>query len=327
MGDAAAAAALLQRSLEIDPNGSFAKVGAAIQAAQAGRINEARKLYKDAVAADPANPANLRALALFYEEYGSQHDEAIIASRKALALDPLNSQIANSLITPYAHLGDVDQAVYWLDRYNQTSLAPDKTHPLIQNIKNPEGQLQRALDRLENNQQRQGLDLWLLLKHDIATGQPEKSLARYQVTYPQFFVEDPVVTGQNFANAKDAAWALFACGFREQGLKLIDRAIRVIESMEVKRKPLSFRAQMYAVAELEPEAIAAINDLFNGGGSVISVLSRDEFNSLKDNPEFQAIAAREEAKLQAQRDRIEAMEAAGELAPIPPLPEKQEAKP
>jgi hypothetical protein len=207
------------------------------------------------------------------------------------------------------------------------SLEPNKIHGLIEKYKNPEGQLHGALDRLENNRQRAGQDLWVLLKYDIATGQPEKSLARYQATYPQLFVEDPVVTAQHFGRAKDAAWALIACGFREQGLKLIDRALEVVESMEAKRGPLLFRAMMYAVAGRESEAIAAINDSFNGGGASIGDLRRDEFNSLKDNPEYQAIVAREEAKLKRQRDRIEAMEAAGELAPIPPLPEKPEENP
>jgi TolB-like protein/Tfp pilus assembly protein PilF len=330
VGDAAAAAAILQRSLEYDPNGSFTKVGAAIQAAQAGRIHEARELFKAAAAEDPTNPTTLTALGNFYDEYESRFDEAIIALRKALVLDPLNPDIAYTLVNSYAVLGELDKAVYWQERTNQASLTYQRTHPRISS-KDSEVRIQEALDRFENYQpgktNRGSTDHWMLLKHDIANGQPEKSLARYQLVYPELFVEDPVVTGETMYKAKDAAWALIASGFREQGLKLIDRALAVVESMEAKIKPLLARALMYAVAGREPEAIAAIKDFFNGGGSPTRILGQDEFNSLRDNPEFQAIEASMKAELQRQRERIDAMEAAGELAPIPPLPKKPEQKP
>lgn len=48
---------------------------------------------------------------------------------------------------------------------------------------------------------------------------------------------------------------------------------------------------------------------------------QDELKPLQDNPEYQEMAAKAEARMAAQLKRIREMEANGELAPIPEIAE------
>jgi len=315
-------ASLYRRAYELDPKSNLALYRLALSFEALGQWKEALKAIKQRVAENPESAAAYRGLGYFCSRHGP-YDDAIVANRKQLALDPTAQNVKLALSRSYGSLGDTKQALWWLDRYLETQQDP----LLWAEWKGWKSKLTGHDETIEQSAL-EGLKLYpkneKLIGHltdlYIASGRPEKVRSPWEQAYPALFEPSPAVEWNNVSEAKEVARVLMATGEREQATRLIKEAMAAVRSQVPDLNVLGLEADLHAIAGENRKALNAIRRYLDAGGSPYNLELRDTLKSLLDNPEYQTMAEKRKAELAIQLKRINEMEANGELAPIPDLP-------
>ena len=163
--------------------------------------------------------------------------------------------------------------------------------------------------------------LWHLTELFFASDRSEDARARWEFAYPSLFEPSAEVDGSNAGIARDLARVLMVTGEKEQANYLITEALAIVRAMRPNLYNLRLEAELHAIAGDERQTLIAIRRYLDAGGSPYYLMIRDVLKPLQDSPEYQEMAAEPEARMAAQLKRIREMEANGELAPIPELPD------
>jgi tetratricopeptide (TPR) repeat protein len=329
LGDAAEGARMMRKAYDVDPMSRRAPRHLAEYFEWSGQLDKAQALRESTAVKDPEDAKVHEGLGSFYIRYVGHFDDAIVACRKALFLDPKN-QIPVLIITDaYAYLGDKEQAVFWAKRVVEMTQDPKGYWMArIFELNGDDAARERiALEGLEKNP-RHGVSLLQLTDINIASGHPEKSRSRWELAYPSLFEPSVKIIGRwipdfevnDVWKAKALARVLMATGEREQANYLIAEALATARSMDKRLNHLLLEASLHAIAGDERQSLAAIRRFFEAGGSPYNLMFQDELKPFQDNPEYQEMAVEAEARMAAQLKRLREMEANGELAPIPELP-------
>ncbi len=92
-----------KKALEVDPNNNDARFGLATLLDKAGRSEEADSIYQAAIAADPDNPAILKAYGVFLAEK-QEYAKALPYLEKAHTKNPEDPKVNNLLLEAYLAL-------------------------------------------------------------------------------------------------------------------------------------------------------------------------------------------------------------------------------
>jgi tetratricopeptide (TPR) repeat protein len=324
LGEASEGARMIRKSYDLDPNSKSSLDRLARSFEWSGELDRAQELRESTAAKNPEDARAQRNLGAFYLWYQGRFDDAIVAYRKALFLDPKGTHAPRNISDAYLLLGDREQAVSWGNRMlkmlERGSSSEAARRAWILKIEGDDAaREEQALLGLRENPQSGSL-----LRHmtdlDIASGQPERSRSRWELAYPSLFAPSIEFHGRNVWQAKDLARVLMATGEREQANYLTTGALATSRSMAPTLYAMRLQSVLYAIAGDEKQALTAIGRFLEAGGSPYDLMMQDALKPFQDNPKYQEMAAKREIELAVQLKRIREMEAGGELAPIPVLP-------
>lgn len=112
----------------------------------AGRTNDAEKILRQILAAEPANPNALNTLGYMLAVRGEQLDEAISLVRRALEKDPENGAFLDSLGWAHFRRGDLAEAQKYLGAAAEKLPENSEIQDHLGDVHARRGQLQNAID-------------------------------------------------------------------------------------------------------------------------------------------------------------------------------------
>ncbi len=286
-----------------------------------GEWKEMLRYQIQRISENPQNAYSHHLLADVYFKQFGRYDEAFIAHRKRLELDPKNNYSVAELMRCYFHLGDVEQAIAWGEAH--ISLWPENSisgslRRNIQVFQDNDPQVMEIVLKYLETRPRTYWPLFWATDLDLKHGNAKQALTRLRNSYPELF--DPAVELRpgNYAEAAIAAVALSENGENEHAARL---ATKVLELQTKMGRPFHFQimnqAYAYHAKGDESGVLLAIQAFFNEGGSPYVLELRHFLEPYFDLPEYQAMADKRKAELAMQLERIRRMEANGELPPLP----------
>ncbi len=132
-------------------------------------------------------------------------------------------------------------------------------------------------------------------------------------------MNEPEINGLNYFAAINLALILSATGERERADLLLERSLAFIQRLGNSGSWIS-DVQIYALQGQTTEALAALRQAIDEGwrSSWWNYLKLDKnLDSIRDEPEFQAMVKEIEADMAEQLARVHERQANGELAPLP----------
>jgi tetratricopeptide (TPR) repeat protein len=282
--------------------------------------------YITATEIDPAYSSAYASIGGLSEELG-QLAEAVSWYRKAVALDPGQPSHPRSLGFLYLDLGDPNRTEYWFKR--QKELAPDffLADGFMEPLYLYRGEEAKALDV--------GRKTFLIFpeavqtlahlrNHDLTVGRYAEARVRYELAYPALLNEDePTIDDSNVEAAIDLALVLTRTSEQERAEMLLDNALTFLQSSrEDGDGPGISDVRIYALQGKTEAAVTALRQLIDQGWRNEWWFSLEHdlnLDSIRDEPEFQAMVEEIKADMAAQLAHVRAMEKAGELEPIPDL--------
>jgi tetratricopeptide (TPR) repeat protein len=318
------AAKLLRKAYELDPKSEVALNRLSQSYETLGKWSEALEVKRAWVEQQPENSLPFNQLGKLLEGGLGQFDEAIIAYRKAYALDSISPIIPNGIGDSYLSLGDIENAVWWYERSINLYKDPQRKafyQTWIYNITgNTEAARRESLKALEVRGAYTSGYLKIVSRINLAAGDTGDSIAQYKETYPELFSSNATVDTNNYWKAADLARLLVASGESEQTDKLISGALEAVSSEPPWLGNRTIKISLHAIAGDHANALNALSSFIDDGGSPYSDTFRDDLKILAGNAEFEALLEKGKARMAKQLKRIREMEANGELAPIPDLP-------
>jgi tetratricopeptide (TPR) repeat protein len=223
-------------------------------------------------------------------------------------------------------LGDERQAQYWIDR--SMELAPESGSPnfymarlhLYRDEKNRGLEYTRKALMINA---RSSSSLAHLRDHDLKAGRYAEARARYEQSYPALLNEDePRIDGSNYRAAIGLALVLSNTNEQERADMLLDRSLTFIHTIpRLGRRGYRLSdVQIYAQRGKKEEALAALRQAIDQGWrtSWWYYLEHDlNLESIRHEPEFQAMVKEIEADMAEQLARVREWEANGALLPTP----------
>ena len=326
IGQLQEAISILERLLEDDPLSVSILFMLGQSEMNAGQPDQFVIFSKRILEIDPSNMNGFVGLLQAYRWQG-RYDLAWPWIIKALTTDPDDFEL-------WAHTGLYSNQVgapEWADRYLDRALefAPDEPSALKCSAqvlalrgKNDEALAiaRRALnadldDRMGSNR------VFLRLVRDDAfrTGDFNDARAWYRNRYPELFADVPEIKINNVTAAADLALLLQRSGEPEVADTLIDTALAWYREIQVS----GTQGNLIRIAKIEflalsaekrtaLDALADVSDV-GWGYSWQWHTSNENFSSLRNEPEFQAIIAQFERNMAAQLEAIRALPYMGEF--------------
>ena len=324
-GRPAEAAKILARGLELDPLSVALLANAAFVAATLGHVDEAQEAIEQIIAIDRDSPLGYYVMAIFQSSYLGRYDNALPWATRAIRTDPGNPAYAVLLAHSYMDLGDFSTAERWLAK--ATDIQPDSDDIAFANLllatyrNDAEGALSLARLMLERQPDSDGsvLALAQLRDHDLAENRPERARQRYRERYPEIFGPGgPVVSFAYSDAAEDIAYLLLQSGEKRQAQQILEQTFEINASLPLLgANGTSFgNAKVYALMGNKPEALAELRRGVDADWRTAWRYFFDHdaaFESLRDEPGFQAMRAEVAADMAAQLARVREMEASGEI--------------
>jgi TolB-like protein/Tfp pilus assembly protein PilF len=314
-------------ALELDPLSPVVNLNYGMTLRDLGRFDEALALFKTAVESDPASPGPYERIGEIYRYVYGRFDEAVVWQRKGIALDPGEPMGSLFLGFIYLDLGDSIEAERWFKRSQR--LAPpgfDLSSALMEPLYIHRGEEDKALEYAHKAlafEPRGAYTLAHLRNHDLQAGRHAEARARYEHSYPELLnEEEPKIGEDNYRAAIDLALVLIRTGEQRRADLLLDSTLASLQTMP--RLGLSgygiSDVLIYALQRKIAAALAALRQAIDQGwrASWWFYLDHDpSLDSIRDAPEFQAMLQEIKADMAAQLERVRAMEANGELEPVP----------
>jgi len=161
-----------------------------------------------------------------------------------------------------------------------------------------------------------------LRDRDLRAGRYAQARARYEAAFPELLNEnEPEIDGTNYGAAINLALILSATGERDRADLLLESSLAFIETIQ----RLGFEGswisdvQIYALQGRTAEALGALREAIDSGWRSLwwYYLKHDRnLDSIRNEPEFQAMVKEIEVDMATQLERVRGMEREGELAPV-----------
>jgi tetratricopeptide (TPR) repeat protein len=319
----------ISKARELDPLSPVInfQVGRALE--RLGRFDDALAQYKMVIENNPAYPSAYWGIGEIYRSVLGRFDEAAASFRKATALDPGNSSGPAVLGWVYLELGDVHNAEAWINKSIEEGpeiIWPNVTMEYLHLYRGEEAQALDYARKVLTIWPTEWFELAHLSNHDLEAGRYAEARAWYENSYPALLNDDePTIDTTNYRAAIDLAYVLSKTGEQKRADLLLDRSLMLIQTIH----RLGFYdgywisdVRIYALQGKTEKALAALRQAIDERWRVHSwyYLEHDPvLDSIRDEPEFQRMAEEIKADMAAQLERVRALEASGELEPIPDI--------
>jgi tetratricopeptide (TPR) repeat protein len=287
------------------------------------------KQFKSNIALDPGFLANYNGIGTLYQRVYGQLDKAVPWWEKRVAIDPGHIVGLTALGLLVLDLGDDEKAEYWIGRSRE--LAPDglstNVSMHILHVYRGEGdQAMRYAQKVLNSNPREWygrVAAAYLRDRDLRAGRYAQARARYEAAFPELLNDnEPEIDGTNYGAAINLALILSATGEQERADLLLESSRAFIETIQRLGLHGSWISdvQIYALQGRTAEALGALREAIDSGWRSLwwYYLKHDRnLDSIRNEPEFQAMVKEIEVDMATQLERVRGMEREGELAPVP----------
>ncbi len=328
LGRAEEGLAQKKRAQELDPLSPNVNMSLGMTLDRFGRFDEAMSHYKTAIESDPAFPGAYERIGDIYRFVFGQLDEAVAWQRKGIALDPGEPWGSIFLGFIYLDLGDSEQAEHWFKRAAELVPQFPMSGMLMEPVHMFRSEEAKSLEYARRNIKFEPGGVYTLANlrnHDLREGRYAEARARYERGYPELLGEaEPTIDDSNFEAAIDLALVLIKMGEQERADLLLDRTsifIGTIPRLGETGYGIS-DVRIHALRENTEAALAALRVAIDERWRNIwwFYLEHDPgLDSIRDEPEFQAMLKEIKDDMAVQLAHVRSMEANGELAPIPDI--------
>jgi TolB-like protein/Tfp pilus assembly protein PilF len=323
------ALAMLRRGLALDPLSAIMRNNIGHYLAGLGQFDEARKTFERSIEMHPQSGFGYVGYAAYHAGVRGRIDDAALWMSNALEVDPTDTGTMAFLAFMYLTLGDFDTAEQWLDR--SIVAQPDNGDQKVTRLSlliirgnkdekdEAEDLANDAYEYVVDTSSFAGLSLELLRDIDIANGRYDEALRRYATIFPEIVsADEPGINRANFYAAVEIAYLHIRSGEKEQGRRLLEAVIPVIDSAPI----LSVwgsgwgNARTYALLGRRDEALAELQRGVDAGWRMGWRYAFDHdpiFASLRDEPEFEAMRAEIATDMAEQLRNVRELEAAVEI--------------
>jgi len=329
---------LYKMARELDPVSISVLSGLARIHGLRGETNEALEIYARVREINPSSVIGYGPTSGIYMDMGNiaRSTELLL---KAMELDPDDSDLSNWVARAYIDFDDLPRArglISWTEK-NQTANPMTPAGMALLNIyagemKASGAYAQQALDTQQaldgRLQARWGSDviqvrallMWALDQH-----QASSALKTIELTYPELFERNPVLNADNVMQAVDAAHLLLHQNSDGHANTLLRSAIAIFEKPYATTEAWHAPGKAQALALLG-EKQAALDELrhqVDKGWRHLWRLNTElnpNFETLQDDPEFQAIIKALGEDMAGQYQQLKVMETSGEIQLPPGVP-------
>ncbi len=329
-GRYAEALPLCERALELDPLSAIVKANHGVILGAVGRPEEAQSQYRRVIEINPGFAFAYELLGDAYWNANAQLDEAVRWYRQAIELDPGTIRRLAWLGEIYLDLGDPDQAEYWYSRAINRGPADASANFGMSSLNLYRGDYAAASEYARKAFESGGVAVWSInltpiRDHELRAGRYADARAFYDENYPVFLNDEkPEITFLNYRPAIDLALVLSRTGEQERANLLLNLALQYIRTVPTE----SFWYSGYGIADVQiyalqgdnRKALSSLRQAIDKGWRARwwHDLKHDlNLESIRDEPEFQAMVKEIEADMAEQLARVREWDANGELAPIP----------
>jgi TolB-like protein/Tfp pilus assembly protein PilF len=289
-----------------------------------GKTQAYIRAHEDALAEDRDN-ANIHWNLARALRSSGKIDRAMLHYRKAHALRPANAVYCMSIAWCLFDLGRIDEVRYWVERASRLHSNPAYSLSWKAEVWWEEKEEKKAVEAsLKVLQAERPAWEWFItipLRYYLKSGQPEQAIELIRQNHPELFHPYQKVNGHNFHPAIYLGFAYAAIGNQTAVEALLPELRRILDR---RYRTFDYHYSKLKIAFLSGGVEYASNEteqFFLAGGSPYTVESNGIFEELLAHPHYIELAEKRKAELAKQWDRIQSMEANGELASIPPLEE------
>ena len=274
---------------------------------------------------------SLTELVLLYWMTGKL-DKTVALLRKYIALDPGKPRTLALLAGVYLDLGDDVEAEYWIRRSMQLASFKHRPNEGMAHLHMYRGEAEEALNYarkdliIDPTGQNIGDVLDYVQNQGLLTDGYAEARARYEQNSPALLNEDaPKIDRTNFFEALGLAFVLLKTGEHERANMLLDRSLTAMPDqpwLVGTGYGQIADVRIYALQGETKTALAVLRQAIDEGwrNEWWVAFQHDPYlDSIRDEPEFQAMMGEVRADMAAQLERVRAMEANGELEPIPDI--------
>ena len=320
------ALAQIKKGLELDPLSAIINHDMGYILSALGRFDESLVQFEKVIEIDPAFPTAYWHIGQLHSAAFGRLDEAVVWHRKGIYLDSRNPEIPASLSMVYLDVGDDAKAKYWIDR--SMELGPENgwsigAAEMFHLYRGEDVQAPEYVSKLLTISPSSWARLADLRNHDLQGGEYTEGQAQNEKACLIWLNENESrINRINYRPAIDLALILQRKGEQERADQILDRCLTVIQSMPrlgIEGYGIS-DALIYAQQGKTKEALAALRQAIDERWRTFwwYYLEHDpSLESIRDEPEFQAMVKEIEADMTEQLAGVHEWEANGELTPIP----------
>jgi TolB-like protein/tetratricopeptide (TPR) repeat protein len=317
----------MEKAVRLDPLSASINDAYAFTLSEVGRFDEALARYRIVDEIDPNFPMASVSIGTIYGLAYGRLDIANLWYRKALAADPGNPWLSAILGLVYIELNDDQRAEYWIDRaLRQAPAFPwaNGAMMMLQSYRGDAAEVRHFADKVMSvsSQWRQGTAHSHGRVPDVRAGLYTPVLERFEAAYPELFADSPDVTGANYRSAIDIAGLYLLLGDTDRASALLAQCEQQISGM-IRVGFYGYwvsDVQILALQGKTNEALAALRQAIDQGWVTdwrYFFYVDPSLDSIRDEPDFQAMSQEIKEEMAAQLARTREMEANGELAEIP----------
>ena len=336
---------VFNRGQQVDPLSAVLANNLAFAAGFSGRHDEMKERLDRLIETHPESPFTYSGLAAYHLWIKGRFDESLRADMQAVLADPNDTQRRVYASIKLRTLGDREAANNWLQ--SSFALQPNNIEANVFRVLHfvLDDRLDEAMAEAHriNSEYGKTAVFWgwiaeLLNSADIDTGNPQAAIARYVDTYPEYWGPDSRTLDIGAVEAGiEMVRLLRASGEMDQADALLNDVIGVLEAAPIVGPTGSgfLLPAAYALDDRSDDALAALHTAIDAGYRIGWLYYFDyywSFESLRDNPEFEAMRIRLDTDMQKQLDNVRRMLANGEMPSVPGMellskPEKSGAPP
>ena len=311
-----------QKALELDPFSATLNFDVARHYDEAGRFDDAMTQYLRVVDIEPQHAfAYVYIAAIHYLVYG-QVDESLVWYHKAAENDAMSPSAQAVPAIAYLEIGDPDNASVWIDQGMR--LGPETffslfTRMLLSVYVGDQSTTQASARALLDAYPQSRDGLHFLRNADLEAGRYDVARSRYARAHPELFVTDgPDVNSFNLFAAIDLAYVHVQLGEQDRADALLNSALETIETMP-RLGTIGYwiaDVRIYAIQNRTELALQALGQAIDDGWRVMTwyhLKIDPNLESIRHEPEFQALREKVETELAAQAQRMRELRASGDL--------------